>query len=333
MSTLKFPAKRIVQAALLGASLSLASVSTSNRAEAAIVERVVAVVGEQAILLSDLRQRAKPILLRVYRTTPAGAQRAAATSQVYKEVLQLMVDEELQRRAANQARITISAQEVDEAIARVARQNRLTVEKLLAEALSSGISIKDYRSEIRRQLLDAKLMNMRIAGRIRITEEDVRASYRSIVLDERRKLPVRVAWIHVAAPNEPEELDKQRAFARSLVGELNQGADFAQLALRHSADTATRHHGGLLPEQLPSAFPAALSRRINNLEVGEVSDPIRVGDAFVILRVVERAESDLPTYDEAHTQLQNRVYMEKMGKAREQWLRNLRKRTHVEVRL
>lgn len=317
----------------LAAGLLLASLALPGVASAAVVERVVAVVGEQAILLSDLRARARPVLLRVYQSTPAGAQRAAASGQVYKEVLERMVDDELQRRAANQARITVSAQEIDDAMARVARQNRITVEKLISEATGGGLTLADYRAELRRQLLEAKLLNLRIAGRIRVTEPDLRSSYRRIVLEERRKLSFRIAWIHIPAGehNSPERQQQQR-LARQVAAEAKTG-DFAQLAARHSADAATRAQGGLLPPQLPSALPRELARAVLELEVGQVAEPIRVADAFVIVKLVEREESELPTFDEAKEQLYSRVYMEKMGKARDQWLRSLRSRTHVEVRL
>ncbi len=317
----------------LAAGVLLASLALPGVASAAVVERVVAVVGEQAILLSELRTRARPVLQRVYQSTPAGAQRAAASSQVYKEVLERMVDDELQRRAANQARITVSAQEIDDAMARVARQNRITVEKLISEATGSGLTLADYRAELRRQLLEAKLLNLRISGRIRVTEPDLHSSYRKIVLEERRKLSFRVAWIHIpAGEHESAERQQQQQLARRVAAEAKAG-DFAQLAARHSADAATRAQGGLLPPQLPSALPRELARAVVELEPGQVTEPIRVADAFVIVKLVEREGSELPTFDEAKEQLYNRVYMEKMGKARDQWLRNLRSRTHVEVRL
>ena len=85
-------------------------------------------------LLSDLRSRATPFLVQVHSSVPVGAQRNAAISQVYKAVLQKIIDEELEEKAASQAKVVVSAREVDEAIERVATQNRITSERLLAEA-------------------------------------------------------------------------------------------------------------------------------------------------------------------------------------------------------
>jgi peptidyl-prolyl cis-trans isomerase SurA len=69
------------------------------------------------------------------------------------------------------------------------------------------------------------------------------------------------------------------------------------------------------------------------LDKGGVSEPIRDGDDFVILKVVSRGESQLPALTESRDELSQRVYMEKMNQARKRWLEGLRRQTHVEIRL
>ena len=307
----------------------------SGTARASVVERVVAVVGEHAILLSDLRARARPFLLRVYKDFPEGASRTAAISQMYRLVLERMVDEELQQRAATRARIAVTAAEVDQAMARIAAQNGITVERLIAEARRTGMGVREYRREVRRQVLDAKMMNLRLQGRIRVTESDLRAHYQGIVLDERRKLPFRAAWIVLDAPRKAprDRIRRQRALAERVAEQARRGADFAALARRHSKDEATAKSGGLLDRMVYRRLPRAVGRASLALEVGEVSAPVRVGDRFVILKLVERGESKLPTFEEAIEELHERVYLEKMAKARRHWLDSLRRQTHVEIRL
>ena len=227
---------------VLGACLLLAST-----ASATVVERVVAVVGERAILLSDLRDRARPMLVKIQEEVPPGAQRAAAISQTYKQVLERMVDEELEQRAANRSHTVVSAQEVDEAIGRIAAQNNITVEQLVGEATRAGLSERQYRNEIRRQVLEAKLMNLRLQGRIRITEEDLRSSYRRLVVEERRKLPYRAAWIKMNIPaGGRDSAAKVRGQAEAIAEQARKGADFAALAKQYSDDASTRERGGLL---------------------------------------------------------------------------------------
>jgi peptidyl-prolyl cis-trans isomerase SurA len=323
--------RALVAAVLLGVATLLAAATAS----AAVVERVVAIVGEKAVLLSDLRNRAQPFLLRIHQQLPAGAQRNAAISQVFRDVLNRMIDEHLEQTAANRARIVVTSEEVDAAIGRIADQNGIPVEELVNEAVRSGMSEKEYRREIRRQVLDAKLMNLRLQGRIRVTEDDLRSEYRAIVSSERKRLAFRVAWITLKMPNDArtEQLAKIRAYGERLARQARTGTDFSALAREHSTDEQTRDVGGLLPRMKPGQLPPALDRVVQAMDIGEVSSPVRVGDRLFVINLIEREESQLPSYEEAQMELQNRVYLRKMDEARRRWLDQLRRRTHVEIRL
>jgi peptidyl-prolyl cis-trans isomerase SurA len=310
---------------LIGAALSA---FVCHSARATVVERVVAVIGDRAILLSDLKARAQPFLVQVTQGVQPGAQRSAAISQVYKGVLDKIVDEELEERVAIQAKVTVTSKEIDDAIARVAAQNQIAVSKLLAEAAKTGVNEPQYRDELRRQLLQAKLVNVRLQGRIRVTEEDLRLAYRKIVLEERQKLNAKIAFIRIPAGSD----GAGRALAER-IAEAAHSQDFAQLARQFSQDRGTRDNGGQLPESKPSDLSPALARASVALEVGESSPALRVGDDFIIVRVNSRAASQLPSFDEARRELGDRVYMDKMGQARRTWLDGLRRRNHVEVRL
>jgi peptidyl-prolyl cis-trans isomerase SurA len=295
----------IARVAFIAFTALASSTLSSGTAQATVVERVVAVIGDRAILLSDLKSRAQPFLVQVTQGVPPGAQRNAAISQVYKGVLDKIVDEELEERAAIQAKITITSKEIDEAIARVAQQNQLTPQKLLAEAARTGITEQQYRDELRRQLLQAKLVN-----------------------EERQRLAVHVAWIRI-----PAGADGSGRVLAERVAEAARTQDFSSLARQFSQDRATKDQGGALPQDKLTDLPPNVARASLGLEVGEASPPVRIDDDYVIVRVNSRDASQLPSFDDARRELGDRVYMDKMGQARRSWLDGLRRQNHVEVRL
>lgn len=322
--------RRLVPYLPLGVGALSIALALAPAAHATVVERIVATVGERAILLSDLKHRAEPFMLQVQQTVPAGAQRNAAISQVYKAVLQKIVDEELLEKAAAQSKVTISAVEIDEAIKRVADQNKLTVEQVVSEAQRAGLNESKYREELRRQLLEAKLLNMRLQGRIRITEEDLRSAYRKLEVEERQQLGVRLAWLVIRGSNH------SAAEARKLADLAVQRArqeDFGMVARALSEDEATRNGGGLLAKARPDQLPREVAQASLSLAVGQLSQAIRSGGDFIIIKVMERDPTNLPDYDSAKRELGERVYMDKMALARRSWLDNLRRQHHVEVRL
>jgi peptidyl-prolyl cis-trans isomerase SurA len=319
----------------LSASLTLGAWLDARPAHATIVERVVAVVGDRAILLSELVDRARPFQLQVYGTVPEGASRNAAISQLYRQLVERLVDEELQGREAARSNITVTAEEIQSALERVAKQNDVSVDQLFDEAQKNGLGVAEYRQEIRRQLLDAKMLNLRIQGRMRIGEDDMRNAYKRIAQEERKKLEFRAAWIRFQIPpgSGPAGAASQRDAATQVAARARAGADFSELARTYSSDPATRDMGGLLAPMRPGELPPDIDQALLAIEVGEVTGPLRLGDAWMVLKLIERGPSQLPEYEKAKPQLQTRVYAEKMDAARRQWLDGLRKRTHVDIRL
>lgn len=322
---------RLWRAGVVCWSLLLAGATTvlPGTSSASIVERVVAIVGERAILLSDLRERALPFLVRVYEGVPEGPQRTAAINQIYGVVLDRMIEEELEDTAATKMGLSVTSQEIDEALAKVAAQNRLSKNALLAEAKRSGLTVFAYREELRRQVLQSKIAGIRLQGRIRVTEADLRAAYRGYQLEERQKAPTRTLRLVLAAGKTPDEQSRQLARAEELVRRVRAGEEFRDLLDVEPALPGS----GLSPSRAPEEEPDAIERAIVALEVGEIAPPVRQGDRLIVLQVIERAPSELPAFEDAVDQLNQRVYMEKLNKARSAWLDGLRKRTHIERKL
>jgi peptidyl-prolyl cis-trans isomerase SurA len=296
--------------------------------KATVVERVVAVVGDRAILMSDIRSRSFAYLNRIQQEFPSDAHRAAAISQLNKQLISQLIDEELIARAARRAKIVVSEQEITAAIERVAKQNNLTTTRLLEEALSTGMKESQYREELRRQILEARMLSLRVQGRVRVRDEDLRAMYLSLVFEERKKLSFDLSWIVLDGRSEDASAQAEVVAQRARAGEA-----FVDLARQYSIDAASKTQAGRLGKLTPGKLPAVLDKVAQRMEVGEISAPIRLGDRYIILRLTAREESQLPTFEEARGELGERVYSEKMAKARKRWLEGLRGQTHVDVRL
>ena len=319
MSFLRLTFRGVVAAAALAAAVAPMS------AGAAVVERVVAVVGERPILLSELRKRAAPFVRTI---TGSATARASAQSQLYAEMLARMIDEELIRRAASRAQLTVTKSEVDSAVERVAKGNGVDADTLLQEVERSGVSVSDYRRELRSQLLDAKVMQLRLQGRVRVSEDELHTAYNQLQAEEQRQLPVRIAVIRIRRGT-----DAARHLAQTLAQQARAGADFAELSRRFSTDSATSEAGGLLAPVPPAELPSVVRQAVSEMQDGDVSAPLRVDGDWVVMKLLERPPSSLPPFEDITPQLQQRVQLQKMEKARRAWLDTLRKTTHVEERL
>jgi peptidyl-prolyl cis-trans isomerase SurA len=311
-------------------------------AGAMVAERIVAVVGEHAILLSDVHQRARPFLLQIQQRVPAGAQQAAAESEMYKQLIERMVDERVEQQAAEKAHLTVTPDEIDAGIRNVATQQGLTVEQLVTEAGKTGLTAQEYRDEVRRQILEGKLLQLRVRSRVRLTEDDVKATYTRLVRAERAKLGYRLAWVVLRVP--PGSSNAARADREALGERISATAragydahgnriEFADLAASFSDDGPTRIHGGDMGYHKPGELAEPIETESFKLDVGGVSPPFTFKNDIVIVKVVSRDKSQLPGFEEAHQDVMERTYGEQMDKARRQWIDELRRSTYVDVRL
>jgi len=289
-----------------------------------------------------MRQRARPFLLQIQQRVPPGAQQAAAESELYKQLLQRMVDERVEQQAADKAHLSVTSDEIDNGLRNVANQQGLTVEQLVEEATKSGLTVQEYRDEVRRQILEGKLLQLRVRTRVRVTEDDIKATYTRLLQAERGRLGYHLAWIvlHVplgssqAARFDREDLaERIVATARAGVDAQGNRVEFAALARSFSDDSPTRGKGGDLGPHKPGELAQPIEDEALKLEVGGVSPPFKFKNDIVILKLIERDRSQLPSLEDSRDELLQRTYAEQMDKARKQWIEEMRHGTYVDVRL
>jgi len=307
----------------------------AGSAQAVVVEKVVAVVGERAILLSELRARTRPFLAQIYQKVPPGAQQAQAIDTITRQMLQRMIDDVIERQVADRQHIQITSEEIDAALERLSAMQNLTIDQLIAEAVRSGLTAQEYRDEIRRQLLEGKLLELRVKGRVRVTDEDMRALFAKLQREERTQLGYSLQWIvlNVPAGTPGATAQLRRSLADRIAAEARAGADFAALARKYSDDARTREHGGDLGPQRPGSLEEPIENAAHGLEVGQVSAPFTYADAIVIVRVSARDASRFGTFEDVRDQLAQRVYTEELDKARRKWLDGLKRGMHIDTRL
>ncbi len=328
-------------------AVSLAAALAPHDAHAIIVERVVAVVGDRPILLSELENRTRPFRLQILQKVPAGPWRSAAQDQINREMLQKMIDEELELQAAERAHVSVTTEEIDNAFKNIAASQNLSLPDLFREARTrSGLTEVEYREEIRRQILEGKMLQLRVKGRIRVTEEDVKQRCDRAIKDEKKLREYHPAWIVLRVmPGSSPAAEVERAqLAKQIVARARGGEDFATLVKIYSDDSSTKESGGDLGVRAPRESPNAqqgrrptLSKEFEDelvkLEPGQVADPIRAGEGIVILKLLTRQEPHFKTCADARQEILALLQGEQFEHAKRKWLDELKLRTHIDVRL
>lgn len=320
-----FHRTRVVALAFALVLSSTLGVHAKAAEKAEIIERIVAVVNGEALLLSELRKRAAPFLPRLLQAPEL--QRMTLMTQLYEELLTQLIDERLLEQEARKLTITISSADVERAIDNVRRQSGLDDKGFWAAVEGQGFSPEQYKGDVRRQLLRLKVINQKVRSRINLTEEDVRRKYDQRLRAARASSRFLVA--HVLLPVEEGSATK--------LAEVRTRADALRATLTpQSFDAAMAEHGGgelgwIEQKDLPESLASALLE----LEPGQISLPVRGPSGLHIFLLRERKEGaeSLAPYDQLKNDIYREMVDQAMSKQEGAFLEELRKQSLISRRL
>jgi peptidyl-prolyl cis-trans isomerase SurA len=330
--------------ATFAACLALAgALSLGGTARATIVERVVAVIGERPILWTELLHRAAGGRVQIRMQTRDPNVISVQEQEMYRELLDHMIDDKLEQQQADKAHISVTQEEIDRGIENIAAQAQaqqgraVSGSDVIAEIKRRGLSEQDFRDEIKRQILDGKLVELRVRPRVRVTEQDARAAYQHAIDELRTQAPVdvRILALRLAPGSTQQQVAARMALASEIVRQGRSGTDFCELVTKYTDDAVTRDRCGSHGPQPTTGLLPAIQDALRTLQPGQISDPVQVRtpseDVIVILMPL--GQGKLPTYEEVKSEMMQKAWAEGVERARKQWLQDLRRNVYVDVRL
>lgn len=250
-----------------------------------------------------------------------------------REAMDLMVEQELVRQAAEASGIEVADEEVDAAIAEIRGTFEETPEAFTRKLETEGYTEDGYREHVKRMIAAMQYLDGIRASVAAVSDEELEAYYRDN--EDRLTLPEQVRVRHILLTWKPMGTRDDRAAIREqmtpILEQARAGADFAELARKHSDDSATAGNGGdtgfFHRGQMTPAFEEAAFA----LEPGEISDPVETPFGVHILRVEERQPARLLPLEEIREQLRDHIRQEKMEAAVEAETARLREAAQIEI--
>ncbi len=246
------------------------------------IDRIAAVVDEDVILRSEL-DRAVANISAQY----AGRENQLPPRAVLeRQVLERLVMTRLQVARAQSTGVRISDQELDAALANIARQNRLSVEQLGEQLAREGQTYAQFRNSVRDELLLQRLRQRFAQSRINVSDAEVDAA---LAAQAGAGLQYRLAHILVAVPDgaTPEQIATAQQKIDGVKGLIDRGElDFAAAATRYS-DSQNALEGGDLGWRSLDEIPSGFATTIRGMSAGDIFGPVRGPSGFQLLKLVE----------------------------------------------
>jgi peptidyl-prolyl cis-trans isomerase SurA len=284
-----------------------------------VVDRVVAIVNEEIITLSDLQRE---------ESLKKGDNRMEA-----RQLLEDMIDRKLQMAAAKRAGMDVTDKELGEALADIMKRNNLDAKAFEAALIKEGITLAQYKVELLEQMTLSRMFSKNVRAGIAVDEAEVRAYY------ERNRgaysLPeeIRVRQIYFPLPENatPAQDAAVKARAQAVYERARKGEDFLRLVRENSRGAAASQDGDLGFMQRQHVLPE-IEEAARSLKPGEIAGPLHIAGGYHIIRLEEMRTPAMP-YEKVKDEITSALFQQKMENTYRSWLQTLRGDSHIENRL
>lgn len=280
-------------------ALMLASSLLVGTASATVqqLDRVAAIVDNDVVMYSQYQTRLK----EVQQTISKRGVEIPPEDVLRQQVMERLIIDTIQLQMAERSGIRISDEELSASMATIAERNGLTQQEFEQALAADGLSLEDAQEQIRQEMTISRVRQYRVAERIQVTDQEVQNFLASDLGKMQLAEEYQLANILIPVPDgaSSEELAKAQRDVESVVQQLEQGGDFAQLAIRYSA-SENALEGGEMGWRKAAQLPPPFDRLLSSMSIGQVTQPTRTAGGIIMLKLLDKRGGDVVYRDETH---------------------------------
>ena len=309
----------------------------AQEGEMTVVDEVIAQVNDDVITLSMLKRETRE---RIEALKQNGMTEQKATEEVMKkqaELIATLINEKLLLQRGKELDMAADIEaEVNRRMLSIARDQGInSIEKLYEAMRQSNLNPDEVRRTMRQEMMKQAVLQQEVDRIVyyNSTNKELKEYFDTHPDKFRKPESVKLSEIYLAVTGKDEAAVKARA--QELVNQIRAGADFKAIASANSereknGQRTAPQDGGAVGEFEVPYLREDLAAALKDVKVGGVTDPIRAGDGFQILRVDERSPAGTtPTYNE--NRVREAILQERQGKEREAYMQKLRNEAFIKV--
>jgi len=300
--------------------------------EPIIVDRIVAVVNDEIITLYDLNETLKPYEKNIQALGYSPEKVRETLFKLRADLLNKLVDEKLTDQQIKKNNLTISTQEIDMTIERIKENRSYTDEDLRAGLAEQGLTIEEYRENLKKRLLRGKLVTREVKSKIVITGAEIEKYYNEHIEKYAAETKYHLWNIFIRFSQMTDESLKQIAFGKmeTVLSQLKQGQAFESLAAE-APDSPQSPQGTDLGLYRLDELSPQLRNVVKDMKAGEYSSILETDSGYQIIYVQKVLVADSKTFSDVETEIEDVLYNEAIDNRYNTWLSELRKRSHIKI--
>ncbi|WP_278182990.1 peptidylprolyl isomerase SurA [Vibrio misgurnus] len=243
------------------------------------LDSVAVIVNSGVILQSDVDGALKTVKANAKQSHQA----LPVESVLREQVLEKLIIDTLQQQEADRVGVKIDDSRLNEAIKEIASNNQQTQEQLIAAIAQEGLTYPEFREQVRKEMAASEARNALVRRRINILPAEVDTLAELLAQETDATVQYKISHIQLRVEDGQEKAQVE-TLAKQLVDELQNGADFAQLAYTYSKGPKALQGGDwgwMRKEEMPTIF----ADQIKLQNKGSIIGPFRSGGGFHILKI------------------------------------------------
>lgn len=293
------------------------------------VDRIVAIVNNDIIRLQELQQKFQPIAERIRNQNYPPKKEKELLNENREKVLNHLIEQTLADQVIEKRGISVSEAEVDQAIERVKSANYYTDQDLIRNLRLNDMSMEDYRQNIRRQILQGRLVEREVKSSIIITDEDIQEYYDSHPEKYRGNPEYRLKNIFMPC-GEADSCETVQRKMKEAMAALEQGEQFEEVARKFS-ESSNAEKGGDLGTFRLEDLQKKIRSAVKELNQGEVSGIVETSQGMHIFYLAEIVESKGKTLESVSGKIRKQLYDQAVEKKYQDWIKKLREDAHIQI--
>ncbi len=248
------------------------------------IDRIVAVVNDEAITSYDLQSRIEV----VERQLRGQGTQLPPREVLEKQMLERMIVDRVQVQYARETGLQVADGELDAALRRIADGNKMALPAFKTALEKDGIVWNRFREEIREEMTISRVRDREVDNRVAVSEGEI-DNYMANPESVNGSVEVNVAHIVLRVPEQagPDQLMRIGARANQALEQIRRGDDFAKVAASFS-DAPDALKGGAIGMRPLDRLPSLYADVVQKMKPGEVSEIMRSPAGLHIVKLVER---------------------------------------------
>ncbi|MFH2126833.1 MAG: SurA N-terminal domain-containing protein, partial [Pseudomonadota bacterium] len=227
-------------------------------AEEVVVNRVVAIVDDEVVTSLDLDRAIRRLKMDLARMEAMQRGGGVPPAQIRRMALERMVDEKIFAKEVKKSGLSVSDEELDHYINRIKQSNKLSEEDFVASLSRQGMTLKEYRDDLRRDILKQRLINQQVRKHVVISDAEVEQYYKAHYdqfqnMDEVNMMAI---FLRVDPQGGLNAENAVRQQAENILEKIKGGGDFAKLAQQYSQGPGAERGGRLGPVKADDLLPS-----------------------------------------------------------------------------